>query len=369
MPVSIRSLMGVWKYKGLTHRVIVRKLGLLKQKEMTDLSKRSLQDIYPVLKHTPYQTEIQEIPVEQRNSVSLEKALLKNLIRTYQDTMKQSPKDITTLLSAILFKFEANNVKTLLRAKTAGLGVGDAMRYLIPSGSLDEARCQRILHDCDSVSEVVKSLSDLECKLALEEALTEYERTGVFLLLEIALDKYTYNRIWNVTKKLKGLDGKIAGTVIGIEIDSINIKTILRCKVLGIGWEQAQHSLIAGSEVLGEKELEDAFRAADLKSSIECLRKATELTRARDYEHILAVAQKEYAISQLLSRLETTLDRGLLKNSLEMVKRYTPYGNIGLILAFLNLKWFEVKNLIAVTRGVEAGIAPKRIEKLLVFSG
>ena len=361
--------MSAWKYKSVTSKVIVRKLRLIKQKDMTDLTGRSLQDIYPVLKRTPYQTEISEIPVEQRNSVSLEKAFLKNLTKGYREIMKGSPKDIAFLLSAILMKFEANNVKAILRANSAELGVGETMRYITPVGRLDEVRCQRILHDSGSVREVVESLLDLEYRPALEEALIEYENTGVFLLLEIALDKYVYGMIWRAAGKLRGLDGKIARIVLGIEIDAINIKVILRCKAMGISEDQTRRCIIAVSEVFGEKELEDALRAADIKSSIECLMAAARLAKARDYRYILTNIQKGYAASPLLSRLETILDRGLLKTSLKMVKRYTPYYNIGLILAFLNLKWFEVKNLMAITRGVEAGVAPEKIKKLLVLPG
>jgi V/A-type H+-transporting ATPase subunit C len=216
---------------------------------------------------------------------------------------------------------------------------------------------------------VVESLSDLEYGPALEEALREYEKTGVFLLLEAALDKYVYGMIWRAVGKLRGLDGKIAGVVLGIEIDAINIKVILRCKAMGISENQTRRYLLAVSGVLGEKELEDALRAADIKSSIEYLMTAARLARARDYRYILTSLRKGYASSPLLSRLETILDRGLLTISLKMVKRYTPYYNIGLILAFLNLKWFEVKNLTAITRGVEAGIAPEKIKKLLVLPG
>jgi vacuolar-type H+-ATPase subunit C/Vma6 len=157
--------------------------------------------------------------------------------------------------------------------------------------------------------------------------------------------------------------------VLGIEIDSINIKIILRCKALGISKDQTRRCLMAVSEVFGEEEWEDALRAADIKSSIENLMAAARLAMARDYGYVLTDLQKGYAASPLLSRMETILDSGLLKTRLKMVKRYTPYYNIGLILAFLNLKWFEVKNLMAVTRGVEAGIAPEKIKKLLILPG
>jgi vacuolar-type H+-ATPase subunit C/Vma6 len=50
-----------------------------------------------------------------------------------------------------------------------------------------------------------------------------------------------------------------------------------------------------------------------------------------------------------------------------MIKRHTPYYNIGLILAYLNLKWSEVRNLIALIRGSEAGISPEKVKKALIL--
>jgi vacuolar-type H+-ATPase subunit C/Vma6 len=50
-----------------------------------------------------------------------------------------------------------------------------------------------------------------------------------------------------------------------------------------------------------------------------------------------------------------------------MVKRYTPYFNIGLVLSFLNTKRVEVKNLRAIVRGAEDRVPPERITELLIL--
>ncbi|NIU83498.1 MAG: hypothetical protein GWN64_08490, partial [Candidatus Thorarchaeota archaeon] len=143
--------------------------------------------------------EISEIPARQLDSASLERAFLKNFMRTCKEIMKHSPKSISFLLSTILMKFEANNVKAVLRAKKAELGVDEALRYVIPVGRLDEARCRKILESSKSVTDMGESLSDLEYGPVLKGVLVEYEETGVFPLLEVALDKYVYGRIWRAT--------------------------------------------------------------------------------------------------------------------------------------------------------------------------
>lgn len=358
--------MSAWKYKSVMPEVIVAKLRLIEPRDLVGLAGRSLHDVCLMLAKTSYQAEISEIPAKQLSSVSLENAFLKNFVRTCKEIMEHSPKDIGFLLSTILMKFEANNVKAILRAKGAELSVDDAMGYIVPVGRLDEARCRKILGS-KSVIDVVESLLDLEYGSVLKEALGEYEETGVFPLLEAALDEYVYGEIWRAAGKLKGLDKKIARTVLGIEIDSINVKVIMRCKAMGISEDQIRRYLMPISEVFGEKELEDAVRAEDMKSSIESLMAAARLAMARDYQYILTDIKRGYEASPSLSRLEMVLDRGLLKTSLRMLKRYTPFFNVGLVLAFLNLKWFEVKNLRAIFRGVEDKIPLDKVRKLLIL--
>jgi len=359
--------MTAWKYKRIMPEVLVAKLRLIEPKDIVNLAGRNLHDVHSILEKTLYQAEISEITVKQLNSISLENAFLKNFVRTCKEMMEHSPKSISFLLSKILMKFEADSVKAVLRAKRAGLSVDEAMKHIMPVGRLDEARCRKALEISKNVIDVVESLRDLEYGLVLKEALVMYQETGVFFLLEVVLDKYVYGEIWRAAGKLRGLDKKIARTVLGIEIDSTNIKAILRCRAMGIREDQTRRYMMPVSEVFGEKELTNAIRAKDTKSSIKSLLAEARLAMARDYKYILTDLLTGYEASPSLSRLEMILDRGLLKTSLRMLKRYTPFFNIGLILAFLNLKWFEVKNLRAIVRGAEGEISLDKIRKMLIL--
>ncbi|MCK5626102.1 V-type ATPase subunit, partial [Candidatus Bathyarchaeota archaeon] len=141
----------------------------------------------------------------------------------------------------------------------------------------------------------------------------------------------------------------------------------LRGKSLGIAEDQIKHSLLPASEIIGKKELENAIKTKDILSSIESLFAMAKYNAVRDYQNMLTALLREYEASQSLSQLELVLDRSLLETSLRMLQRYTPYFNIGLVLAFLNAKWFEVKNLSVIVRGAEAKIPPDRIESLLIL--
>ena len=357
--------MCAWKYKRIMPKITVAKLKLMEPKKITDLVGMSLHHISSILEKTPYKTEISEVSAKGLSSISLEDALLQNFIKTCEELMELSPKGIRLLLSTFLMKFEANCIKAILRAKKAELDVDEAMKYIMPVGRLDEARCRKTLEISENIADVVESLSDMEYGSVLEKAFAVYEEEKIFYLLEVAIDRYVYSKIWRAIGKLGGLDKKIARTVIGLEIDSTNVKTILRCKAMGISEDQIRRYLIPVSEVFSEKELEEAMREADMQSFINSLVRLARRSMARDYQYIFTEIQELHVTS--LTTLETILDRGLVETSLRMLKRYTPYFNIGLILAFLNLKWFEVRNLRAIMKGSEAGIPPDRVKKLLIL--
>lgn len=363
----VAETMSAWKYKQLMPKVIVAKLRLIDPKDLAELAGRSLDAVYSMLAKTSYQPDILGISSKQLDPSSFENALLKNLIRTYKEVADCSPRSVRSLLSTTQLKFEASNVKAILRAKEANLGVEEAMEYITPVGRLDETRCRKILEDSKSVSDVVDAFSDMEYGAILREYWNESEETKHVLMLEAALDKYVYGEIWKAVERLRGLDKKITRTVIGMEIDSINIKVILRGKAMGISENQIRHYLIPMSEVFDEKDWEEVMKAADVRTSIEYLLTSARLVIARDHQYMFNDLLKEYESSHSLSKLEMIMDRGLLKTSLKMLKRYTPFFNIGLLLAFLNLKWFEVRNLRAVVKGVENGISPDKIRKLLIL--
>jgi V/A-type H+-transporting ATPase subunit C len=345
---------------------VVAKLNLIEPKRINDLAGMRLHDIFSMLEKTVYNPEISRIREKRLSPYLLEDALLKNFIKTCERLLKFSPKGIRLLLSTFLMKFEVDCVKGLLRAKQAELTVEEAMKYVIPVGKLDEARCRKTMETSENIADVVKSLHEMEYGSVLDEAFAVYKEEKNFYLLEVALDRYVYSKLWGVTGKLGGLDKKIARTMIGLKIDSANIKTILRCKAMGIREDQIRRYLIPVSEVLGEKELEEVIREVDIQSVINSLVRLAKRSMVRDYQYVFTEIQQSQVTS--LTRLEKILDRGLVKTSLRMIKRYTPYFNIGLLLAFLNLKWFEIRNLRVIIRGSEAGIPPDRIKKLLILS-
>ncbi|OGD45984.1 hypothetical protein A3K70_04710 [Candidatus Bathyarchaeota archaeon RBG_16_48_13] len=359
--------MSAWKYRQLTPKVIVLKLGLIDQKDLIELTDRNLESISAELLKTPYQEDITDFSTAQIDSSSLEKALFRNFQGAYSNIIDCSPKDVKLLISTMQMKFEAWNVKAMLRSKSSNLNIDKSMNYILPFGKLTEETCRTKLEKSNTVPDLVSAMSDLEFGKILMNSLTEFEKTREIQVLEAAIDRYVYDMIWKATDHLHGLDRKISKIVLGIEIDLINLKTILRGITLGLSESQIVCLLLSSSEVFEEADWKNVARSADATSAVQSLMAAAKSSYSRDHQWLLAKARAEYQKTRSLSQLETVLDRCLLTVSLRMVRKYTDFFNVGSVLAFLNLKWFEIRNLRAIIRGAEANLSSAEIRKLLIF--
>ena len=349
------------QYNEIMPRVAIENLKLLEPDLVVSLIGKDLEAIRCALTDSPYQEELSTLPKEKIDSDALEEVLLQNYVKTCKKLVKFSSGDIRKLLLAVLKKVEVSNIKTLLRAAKAQMNIDEAMKNIIPLGKLDKDRCRAILKGSKTIDDVVNFLIDLEYDLIMEAVLNEQQKHRDFALLEVALDKMVYRGMLQAAEKLKGTDKRIAKIVLGIEIDATNVKIILKCKALMVSQERVRTYLMP-TALIDEDTWERAITAPNTKSMIKSLLSSTE---NKFYEKIFNQILKEHDAP--LSRLEAILDRASLGMSLFVLKEYTRYYNIGFVLAFLNLKWVEVRNLRCIINGSERKSPASQVRKLLTF--
>ena len=344
-------------------RVAIENLKLIEIDDLINLIGKDLESIRCALADSPYGEHISALSPDKIDSISLEAVLLQNYADTYKKLIKFSSGNIRNLLLAVLKKFEVSNIKAMLRAVKAKIDVDEAMRHIVPVGALDRNRCRAILAESKSIEDVINSLADLEYGLVMKDALNERERIEDLMRLEVALDKAIYRETLESAEKLRGVDKKIAKGVIGIELDALNVRIILKCKALGVSQELIKNYLMPIA-LFDEETLEEAMKTTSTKAMISHLLIVAE-TGNTTCKNVFTQMLKECEAP--LSRLEAILDKAPLKMSLYVLKEHTRYYNIGFVLAFLNLKWMEIKNLRCIIKGAERKSPPSQVRKLLTL--
>lgn len=352
------------KYGVIMPRVAIEKLKLIRTDDLLDLVGKSLEVIYDSLLETAYQDEIREISKDEIDMISIEEALLENYAKTLENLVKFSVGEVKDVLLAIIEKIEISNIKTLLRAAKAKMNANEAVRRVVSVGRLNKERCREILLTSPTVEGIIQALSDLENGRIMKGLLSEIQPTENLSKLELSLDRVASLRILEAVEKLKGADRKIAENILGIEMDAANIKIILRGKKRGTPKDQLKMYFMP-SFLLDDKILEKAIESSDIKSLAEYLIGVALKANNPYYKSVFSQLLRESNSS--FSKIEAILDTASLGISLRMVKKYFKYYNMSYILSFLNLKWFEIRNLRCIIVGSDRKTTPVKIKSLLVL--
>lgn len=346
-------------------RVAIEYLKLIEIDDLINLIGKDLEAIRCALTDSSYSKQILAMSQEGLDYSLIESALMQNYSETIQKLLQFSSGNIQKLLVALSKKIETANIKTILRAAKAHINVSDTLENIFPLGALNVNHCRAILETVESVEDVIAALSDFEYGKVLKQVVNQHGGKIDLTLLEVALDKAVFREILEIIEKFAGVDAKIAKALLEIELDTINFKIILKCKELAIKAEAIEEYLMP-TGFFTEAMLEEAIEASNVKSIIECLSLIVE-SAPSVYKELFAKLLQESDGDVPLSRLEAILDKAPLEMSIRLLRKYRRYYNIGFLLAFLNLKWTEVKNLRCIVKGSERKIPHSQVRKLLTI--
>ena len=343
-------------------RIALEDLKLINYHELIGLIGKDLEDILSFLTNTTYGEDVDCALTGDVEHVLLEDILLRNYINTFNRIYKNSSEYIKNLLTAIMHKFDALNLKTILRMVHAGIQTEEILPNIIPLGEYNTEKCQELLFGATSISDFLNSLQKQDFGFFLKEIFMDQIVFSDLFPLEAALDKEVFKGILESIKKLNRLDKKIATNILGIEIDAINAKIILKCKALGVAKEKIKENLMPAA-LLNDKILDSAIQQPNIKSTLQEFLSAIE-TGHHVYKMIFLklVEKSDFP----LSHLEMILDKASLEMSLFELKKHMRYYSIGYILAFLNLKWTEMKNLRIIINA-SARTIPNQTKDLLIL--
>ncbi|MHA2036897.1 MAG: V-type ATPase subunit [Promethearchaeota archaeon] len=349
------------KYNTIMPRIAFENLKLIDFNKLILLIGKDLGEIYNFLAYTAYGEEVVRACGDIVEPGLLEDALLQNYAKTFNKLLKSSSEYIKNLLVSVLHKFDALNLKTMLRMEHAGMSSEDIIRHIIPLGTYDKKKCQAILSDVNSISDIVDSLRDQDFGSILREKLKTQKIVSDLSPLEAALDKEVFKGILIDIKNLGRHDKKIATNILGIEIDALNVKIILKQKALMTDYENIKDNLIPAA-LINEKILESAIKEPNIKSTLQSFLRFVE-KKHQVYQKVFTELVEES--ESPISRLEFILEKASIDMSFFELKKNMKYYNIGYILAFLNMKWAEIKNLRCIINGVARNVDAEQTRELL----
>jgi vacuolar-type H+-ATPase subunit C/Vma6 len=274
--------------------------------------------------------------------------LIHAMVEIAERLASYAPQDSRPLINLFAKSFEFGCVKAILNAIAAKVNADEAMRYIIPAGKFTSDRCKDLL-ESHNPSRVVESIDDEGFKRFLAPKLTG---EGASIQTVASIDQYYFMKLWAASNLPDPLDAQSAKGLIGEAIDHTNILMPFRSRLMGLDARAASVLMIPVNYGLGQafSELPEANNAQNLARIIEKTRYSSvfESGTALDVESV-----------------EFALNRSHAKTCLNSFAG-SPF-NVGLALAFLFLKSYELRDLFGVINAKANNVASDRALESLIL--
>jgi len=333
-------------------RVRARRAALFSDDEYRKLVRMSPSEIARYMEESEYEREINELGTRHSGVDLIEYSLNRNLAKHFNDLLGFADGQLYELIARYLRKFDAWNVKTIIRGVYTDASRDAIETDLIRAGEFDDKLIGRLL-EAGSIEDVVTLLDRTMFGDALAEAFADFEETGVLVPLENAVDRAFYEQL---------LADLPSGEAVGryrefleAEIDFRNARNALRLARSGAEIDPSEYFIEGGT----------LFRAAELNTLVENTEGLVDRIRESKYGQELSEPLDELETATSLIEFERALEAALLRYSRRMGNIYPL--SVTPVVAYILLKEREVENIRAIARGREAGLSETEIEQELVI--
>lgn len=341
-------------YEYVTARVRSRRAKLFDEDDYRQLVRMGPSEIARFMEESEYDEEMNSLGSRRSGVDLIEHALTRNLAKNFEDLLQWADGPLYDDIARYLRKFDAWNIKTLLRGVYADADREAVELALIRTGELGDERLDRLL-DAGSIAEIVEGLSETVFGPALDSALSEYESTGVLIPLENALDRAYYEELLSMRPGAAGDARRLYRKFLEAEIDFRNVRNALRLARGGADTDPERY-FIEGGRLFDESELASvADNPDELAARLDDSRYGDELDAALD-----ALRDADSLVG-----FERALDAALVEYARQLSNWYPL--SVCPVFAYVLAKEREVDNVRAIARGKQAGLDPETIEEELVL--
>lgn len=347
-------------YEYLNTRVRAMKARLLSPADFERLmGLPSLEEFVTALEESDYRPEVERASVEHEGvSLALvEAALVRHSERVYRKLYEIAPAGPRELLGLVFERWEAFNIKTVLRGKHVNASEEEVLESLAPAITRKRSFYLELVKqpDVNACVDYLLSVGNRYYK-PLTEAFPLYADTGHLAHLERAVDDFYFARSRRTLTERGDADALWLREMQGLEVDALNLVYALRAVEEEAPIEEKYRYILPGGHRL---------READVR----------ELIGSRSREEFYAKlkqSQSAYA-SQVADEGAEAPDTGELQERLERwlfrercrIEAGHPF-DIRLPHAYLWRKYVELTNLRVIASGLERGVPRAEIEGRLI---
>lgn len=310
------------------------------------------------LEKTTYREDIIGAKGPYSGMPAIEHALRDNFVRTFRKILDFAKKEeAEQYIRIFLHRWDVQNIKTILRGKNIHVTNDEILDCLVPAGEMDEATLTELVRQQD-MKAVIDLLATWRIPYAkpLTAAFPEFVRGGDLGMLECALDRFYYDDARHAVAG-KGSNHALIRHVLALEIDVVNIKTVLRMVRDSVEPAEAEKFLIGGGLEFDEKKLARLLALPTLEDVIAAL--------ATTRYAFLAKVSPEAVEAKKISVIERELERYIVQQGTKSFAG-DPLS-VASLVGYFWAKYNEITNIRIIARCKTADFPVEHLQEELIY--
>ena len=317
-----------------------------------------LDSLVSELEKTPYRDDIIEARGKYTGMSCIEHALRNNFVRTFRKILDFARKEeAEQYISIFLHRWDIQNIKTILRGKNIHVTNEEILDCIVPAGELDEATLTELVRQQDTKA-VIDLLATWRIPWAtpLTTAFPEFVRSGDLGMLECALDRYYYEDALRAVSA-PGKNNAMIKNILSLEIDVVNLKTVLRMIRDRVDPEEAKKFLLAGGQEFDLKKLNRLLALPTIDDAVAEL--------AQTQYRFLSETPEAAMRAQKISVIEKELERYLVRQG---TRSFTADPlSVASLIGYIWAKYNEITNIRVISRCKTADFPVEHLREELIY--
>jgi V/A-type H+-transporting ATPase subunit C len=345
---------GSSNYEYVTARARSRRAKLFDDDDYRKLVRMGPGEIARFMEDSEYETEMNALGTRHSGVDLIEYALNRNLSKHFDDLLTWADGPLYEYIANYLRKFDAWNIKTIIRGIYTDADREDVEDDLIRTGEFAGRTLDRLV-EATTIEDAIEALSGTIFGEPLEDAYEDFESSDVLVPLENAVDRAFFGHLLDdIGQPEPDTPTALYREFLEAEVDFRNLRNALRIARSGAEIDPAEY-FIEGGQLFDAAEL--GTLAANTDELVTAIREST-------YGDDLSKALDELESATSLIGFEHALNTALLEYSEKLSNRYPL--SICPVLSYILAKEREVENIRAIARGREAGLPVEEIEEELI---